>query len=99
VGRAVPRRTTAAPTITTARAQESEETKKRERNANRQGKVSSSGERARKARAQLRSDHAAARKDEVRKRATRELIGILEQVVEQSSTRIPLRPKHPHDQN
>jgi hypothetical protein len=45
----------------------------RERNADRHGNISNNDEQARKARGlQLRSDHATARKDEVRKRATRE---------------------------
>jgi hypothetical protein len=38
----------------------------------------------------LRSDQAAARKDEARKRATREQIGVLERVFEQASKNIPL---------
>jgi preprotein translocase subunit SecD len=84
----------------TSRAQESEETKKRERNTNCHSNISSNSKQARKARGlQLRSDYATARKDEVRKRATQEQISILERVVEQVSMSIPLPPKHPHDQN
>jgi hypothetical protein len=84
----------------TARAQESKETKKREHDANHHGNISSNSEQARKARGlQLRSNLATARKDKVRKRATREQISILERVVEQASTSIPLPPKHPHDRN
>jgi hypothetical protein len=74
-----------------ARAREREATKKRERDADRHGQASTNGEQARKAR-RLRSDQSAARKDEVRKRATREQIGILERVFEQASTSIPFPP-------
>lgn len=74
-----------------ARAREREATKKRERDADRHGQASTNGEQARKAR-RLRSDQSAARKDEVRKRATREQIGILERVFEQEP--LPGRAAH-----
>ena len=84
VGRVVPRRTTAAPTITTVRVQESEETKRGSATpmVATYSKVLSNGE-------------GASVETSRQKRAMRELFGILEQVVEQSSTSIPLPPKHP----
>jgi hypothetical protein len=72
-------------------ARAGERRKKSERDANHHSPVSSNSSQAVMARRQqLRSNQAAARKDKVRKRATRQQISILVRVFEQVSRRIPL---------